>query len=288
MAIFGLVIVAALLGGQPAAKSAQSNQLSWYADYGRAMSAAQRDHRMLLVEFSQEDTKIGDDRVARQLESDTKLRNLARRYVRVRIPRSQEASVDGKTLQLIQHEAFAELQGEAGLAIIDFTDPKSPNYGYVVSIYPFNLPNALDPASLAVLLDLPAGSLTQRTLIFAVRTNPEHPASADGEIYEPLVEEAQSQAAYQAQIRLQGHHFWESRFHRINGELPDGLLSQEVCAESWPGQGLIAAALECVHSWRQSSGHWSAVRGQHQFFGYDMKRGDNGIWYATGIFSVRH
>lgn len=288
MAIFGLVIVAALLGGQPAAKSAQSSQLSWYADYGRAMSAAQRDHRMLLVEFSQEDTKIGDDRVARQLDSDAKLRNLARRYVRVRIPRSQEASVDGKTLQLIQHEAFAELQGEAGLAIIDFTDPKSPNYGYVVSIYPFNLPNALDPASLAVLLDLPAGSLTQRTLIFAVRTNPEHPASADGEIYEPLVEEAQSQAAYQAQIRLQGHHFWESRFHRINGELPDGLLSQEVCAESWPGQGLIAAALECVHSWRQSSGHWSAVRGQHQFFGYDMKRGDNGIWYATGIFSVRH
>lgn len=288
MAIFGLVLVASMLGGQPVAKGAESNQLSWYSDYGRAMSAAQRDHRMLLVEFSQEDTKIGDDRVARQLDSDTKLRNLARRYVRVRIPRSQEASVDGKTLQLIQHGAFAELQGEAGFAIIDFTDPKSPNYGYVVSIYPFNLPNAMDPASLAVLLDLPAGSLTQRTLIFAVRTNPEQPASANGEIFEPLVEEAQSQAAYQAQIRLQGHHYWESRFHRINGELPDGLLSQEVCAESWPGQGLIAAALECVHSWRQSPGHWSAVRGQHRFFGYDMKRGDNGIWYATGIFSVRH
>jgi hypothetical protein len=49
--------------------------------------------------------------------------------------------------------------------------------------------------------------------------------------------------------------------------------------------GLVAAAIDCVHSWRQSSGHWSAVRSRHRFYGYDMKRGSNGIWYATGIFS---
>ena len=65
------------------------------------------------------------------------------------------------------------------------------------------------------------------------------------------------------------------------------MLSREVCAESWPGQRLVEAAEECVHSWRQSSGHWEAVSGQHVCFGYDMKLGASGVWYATGIFGDR-
>jgi len=51
--------------------------------------------------------------------------------------------------------------------------------------------------------------------------------------------------------------------------------------------GLLAAAIECVRCWRLSSGHWGAVRESHPVYGYDMKRGDNGIWYATGIFGRR-
>jgi hypothetical protein len=57
-----------------------------------------------------------------------------------------------------------------------------------------------------------------------------------------------------------------------------------VVAESWPGQELVEACVDCVHSWRQSSGHWSAVQGRQRAFGYDIRRGFNGIWYATGIF----
>jgi hypothetical protein len=29
------------------------------------------------------------------------------------------------------------------------------------------------------------------------------------------------------------------------------------------------------------------VRSRHPLFGYDIKRGQNGIWYATGIFGRR-
>ena len=86
----------------------------------------------------------------------------------------------------------------------------------------------------------------------------------------------------------QGHHNWQNRFERINAKLSAGLLAQEVCAESWPGQGLLEAARECVHSWRQSPGHWDAVKTQHPVFGYDMQRGANGVWYATGIFGRQH
>ncbi len=100
-----------------------------------------------------------------------------------------------------------------------------------------------------------------------------------------LVKEAESHSQHQARIRLQGHHQWNTRFHRINAKLPAGLTASEVCAESWAGENLVEAAVECVRCWRLSSGHWSAVRGRHRYYGYDMKRGENGVWYATGIFS---
>ena len=161
----------------------------------------------------------------------------------VRIPVSHRATVGGKDMRLIDHVAFAELAKQPGLALIDLTDPHCEYYGHVVSIYPLSLPDALTTHSLQVLLDLPRGSLTQRTLIWAVRIHPENPGSADGEFLPTLAEESQNHSEYQARTNQQGHQDWESRFHRISGRLPGGLLAQEVCAESWPGKGLIAAAL---------------------------------------------
>jgi hypothetical protein len=101
------------------------------------------------------------------------------------------------------------------------------------------------------------------------------------------MKEAKSHSRYQARIRVQGHHNWGRRFGRISRFLPGGLRAQEVVAESWPRQGLLDAAVDCVASWRQSAGHWSAVRSRQVRFGYDIRRGSNGIWYATGIFGNR-
>jgi hypothetical protein len=101
-----------------------------------------------------------------------------------------------------------------------------------------------------------------------------------------LVTEAGSHSRYQAQIRVQGHHFWNHRFQRLLGLLPRGLHPREVCAESWPNEKLVDAAVDCVDCWRQSSGHWSAVRASHPHFGYDMQKGSNGLWYATGVFGT--
>ncbi|HEV3021182.1 MAG TPA: hypothetical protein VGX76_01895, partial [Pirellulales bacterium] len=164
------------------------------------------------------------------------------------------------------------------------------HYGYVVSALPF-VPGKFyrfRPHHLAVVLDLPPGTLTQRTMVFAVRIHPESPASTKGELDPVLAQEAKSHSAYQAQIRVQGHHHWERRFPRLSRLLPRGLRAQEVVAESWPHEGLVDAAVDCVDSWRQSSGHWSAVRAHQPRFGYDIQRGGNGIWYATGLFGNRH
>jgi hypothetical protein len=264
-----------------------SDGLVWHSDYSQAMKVADENHSMMLVYFHADDTELEQDAFCTKLASDASLREHVDKHVLVRVPVSQRVLVKGEEIQLIRHPSFAELKGQAGAAVIDMEDPESPFFRHVVSIYPLDLPGALTRKNLAALLSLPKGSLTQRTLILAVRIHPESPESANGTLLTTLAKESENHSLHQAQITNQGHHNWESRFHRISGQLPDGLMAQEVCAESWPGKGLIAAAIDVVHSWRQSSGHWNAVRRPHRYFGYDMKRGRNGIWYATGIFSTR-
>jgi hypothetical protein len=140
------------------------------------------------------------------------------------------------------------------------------------------------PEQMEIIRNLPAGTPTQRALIYAIRTHPDAPASTNGTFDPVLACEADSHSLHQAMIQRQGHHNWDRRSRRINAALPSGLTATEVCAESWPGESLVEAATECVNSWRQSPGHWRAVSTACPVYGYDMKRGRNGIWYATGIF----
>jgi hypothetical protein len=195
--------------------------------------------------------------------------------------------MDGKEVTLLELPSFAEMLVRQGMAIIDFANKDTRYYGSIVSTFPLYRGRPFSAQQISVMLDLPPGTLTQRTLIYAVRTHPDRPGSTSGKCCDNLTSEAKSHSKYQAKICKQGHHTWETRFHRIRSRLPSGMTATEVCAESWPGEGLLAAAIDCVNCWRQSSGHWRAVRECHPRYGYDMKRGRNGIWYATGIFGKR-
>ena len=239
---------------------------------------------MLLVCFHQPGGSELCDRFARQALVDPDVAERLKHYVRARLP--VNTTIPGKDgeITLLEHSGFAEMQGRPGVAIIDYAHRDAPYYGYVVSTFPFLNGRPYTPREMAVILDLPPGTLTQRTLVYAVRTHPDAPASTEGELDPYLAEQARQHSQHQARIRRQGHHNWESRFHQINARLPGGLLASEVCAESWPGESLVEAAIDCVRCWRLSSGHWSSVGSRHPVYAYDMKRGSNGVWYATGIF----
>ena len=187
-------------------------------------------------------------------------------------------------ITLIQHPAFYEMLNTPGIAIIDFKNKDAAYYGDVVSVFPFLNKKPYTLKQTRAMLTLPPGTVTQRSVVFAVRIHPDNPQSTEGELNLRLVEEARSHSQYQADIRNQGHHNWSSRFQRLNVELPTELWASEVCAESWPGQHLLESAIECVACWRYSEGHWSAVVAEHPYYGYDMKLGTNGIWYGTGVF----
>ncbi len=261
---------------------------NWLDDYGAATRAAVESQKLLLIFFHEKQMTADGKGFQATVNADDELQRLLREhYVVAKLPVDTAVKIDGNETTLLEHSSFGEMRRGPGIAIVDFAHPESHYYRHVVSVFPFATDWTLDRDDVNVLLTLPAGSLTQRTLIFAVRTHPEAPHSTDGQLHDALAEESSEHSFHQASINLQGHHNWSSRFQRINARLANGTIAQEVCAESWPGQNLVDAAIECVHSWRQSSGHWRAVSSHHPFFGYDMKRGSNGVWYATGIFAHR-
>jgi hypothetical protein len=255
-------------------------------DYAEAMREAVEDRKMLFI-FFHEPSSDGATRAFERLTlADAGVQEQLKRFVVARLPRDAEITVSGKPIRLLDHGAFAEMHQRQGIAIVDLAHARSDYYGHVVSTFPFTPGKYYRKEALSIILDLPPGTLTQRTMIYAVRIHPEAPASTQGQFHTVLADEAKHQSDHQAAILLQGHHSWDTRFHRISAKL-GGALAQEVVAESWPNETLVEACVDCVHSWRQSPGHWGAVRSRHSLFGYDIQRGRNGIWYATGIFGRR-
>ena len=306
VAVFLSLLGASLFFSAPrtalSAEPAKTVTPEWHTNYDDTYRLAEKQRKMLFLYFQavpQARTVSESSALAKYepvlsmisaMSERAEWRPWLEKFVFLRIPQDYEETVDCKAIPLIDHPAFADLQHEPGIAILDFHNTDRPYYRDVVSICPFKHGKyyAFKPEHVAVLCGLPSGTISQRTMIFAVRIHPENPASTWGEASPVLYDEATAQAAYQAQIRVQGHHQWESRFHRIISRLfgrgtPGTPV--EVVAESWPGENLVDSCVDCVDSWRQSSGHWSAVSANHSGYGYDISRGGNGIWYATGIFS---
>jgi hypothetical protein len=259
--------------------------LTWHSDYLKAIETARDANKLLLVWFADEKKEAENEKFAASVLASADVRPLLAEMTLAKVSTTAIIEHKEKEIKLLKHSTLKELLGGPGLAMIDFRDKEQKFHCHVVTIYPF-LRGEISLPKFKVLCELPAGTLTQRTLMFAVRTHPAKPASAWSPHSEYLAKEAEKHSVHQASINLQGHHNWDARFHQINAGLGVG-GAKEVCAESWPGQTLLDAAEECVHSWSQSSGHWASVSAKHAYFGYDMKRGTNGVWYATGIFGGR-
>ncbi|HEX5445468.1 MAG TPA: hypothetical protein VFW87_16700 [Pirellulales bacterium] len=258
-----------------------------HTDYRKAMDEAVESHKMLFIYFYDPRMTAARKAFETLTLAHLEIKEKLKRYVVVMLPTDAEISMEGKPVKLLSHTAFAEMLNRPGVAMLDLCHERSEYYGHVVSTFPFTPGKYYRREALSIILDLPPGTLTQRTMIYAVRIHPEAPASTQGQFNTVLAEEAKSHAYHQASMQLQGHHAWGARFQRINAKLPNDVLAQEVVAESWPNESLVEACVDCVDSWRQSPGHWGAVRSRHPLFGYDIKRGRNGIWYATGIFGLR-
>lgn len=248
-------------------------------DYATAGEAAQSARAMLLVSV---EPNTGDP-------ADTAGQRLERADVQERFLRSGTPWVFCRigiteAGPLVADPSLVEMRRGPGVFVVDHTG--GPLTGRVVSVLPRTSGKyyRFSPSHIDELASLPPGTLTQRSMVLAVRIHPENPQSTVGTCNPMLCQEAAAHSGHQARIRTQGHHNWGLRSQRIVGNAGGAGSASEVCAESWENQDLLDSCVDCVASWRQSSGHWNAVRSPQSAYGYDIRRGGNGIWYATGIF----
>ena len=292
--LFLLATFTAVVLGPPRAQGAEvagvasAGTVAWLEDYPQARSRAIAEGKMLLVYFRADPENAHRARFERETLGDEKILEILQKFVAVRLPLDAGIMVVGQRVRLLDAASFAPLCGQAGLAVVDFRHPKSVHYQQMVGYLPFEKTAYYAPAyeskhSVATFLTLPAGSLGGRMMIYAVRMHPERPASTGGQQHPVLMNACGSHCEHQAKLGRQGHHHWESRFQEI-WAATGGVAPIEICAESWPDKSLLVACLDCVDAWHHSSGHWNAVRDSHPAFGYDIRRGANGIWYATGLF----
>lgn len=128
-------------------------------------------------------------------------------------------------------------------------------------------------------------SAESRALIDAVRETGAQ--SVQGTLDPELLEMAQQYAQRMAnQQRQDGHAGFEQRFQYLTRAGSGGSSASEITAESWSflSPELAEHARSCVKSWLQSPGHRADMMRFHGRYGYAMARGDNGVYYAVGIF----
>lgn len=269
---------AAATPGQLATPVGDTTPILQVDDYAAALEVAQSTNAMLLVSIEPEAATSDADPVARQLASPA----LRRRYIVGGQPWVFcRLGLDAGGRELIRSVALAALRQGPGIFVVDQAHDRWR--GRVVSVLPRTAGKyyRFSVDDLTLLPDLPAGSLTQRSLILAVRRHPENPQSTCGHCDPTLTAAAAAHSARQARLKRQGHHGWETRSKQLAAGRGN---ASEVCAESWPHQDLLDSCVDCVACWRHSSGHWQAVSSPQSAYGYDLRRGNNGIWYATGIF----
>jgi hypothetical protein len=266
--------------------------LSWHTDYAAACDEARSAKKMLLVNFVPRDESDIQNGFEKSLQQVDAIRAKLDDFVLVRVGENRRA---GNLLfplrkknrgRLIDDAAFKHLGQSPGLAIIDFEHADESYYGQVVTVLPFKNGKYYrwKNSQFEVALGLPAGTITQRMMVWAVRIHPEQPQSTVGTMHPELAALATKHSEYQAQIGVQGHQHFENRAQTVRFVTHSNEVS-EVVAESWENQDLIDSCIDCVASWRQSPGHWAGVSSRHRLYGYDIRKGSNGIWYGTGLFA---
>jgi hypothetical protein len=264
--------------------SAVEPNTTWHTNYEEATDSAMKEKKDLVIYFRAQgelDDALGDVEVAKKLD----------KFIRLKIPTDYQ--VAGK--RLLDYPVLSDMLGRPGLAVVSYHDKKLPTFATVISVHPLTASRyrwvpAYGTEQIKITLELPpAATLSQRSMIYAVRVHPEVPQSVFSVCHPAFLEHAQNHSQRQASMQRQHHANIIAASGTLRGKVERGFAgASEVVAESWGrfvgGENVLEAAFSCIDAWRHSPSHWGAVARRHTYFGYDIAKGANGTWYATGIF----
>lgn len=261
-------------------------ELTWHTDYAAAYQEAQHEKKMLFIFFRDESRPHVANSYEHDVLAQAELLEPLKKVTRAVLP--LDVATPGKPLEkevgkLLDHAAFAFMDHRQGLAMLDLTDRHSPLFGQLVSAHPFTNGKYYTVRGTESVLGLPRGTITQRTLVWAVREHPAGPLSTTGKCHDVLLRQSHHHSQLQAQYESVGHHDWGTRYSEIASAT--GMSASEVAASSWGAPTLVEAAQEIVNSWAGSPTHWGMIVSPQASYGYDMVRAASGNWYGTGIFA---
>jgi hypothetical protein len=270
--------------------------IDWETDYEYAMKTAEQSTRYLLIylyadggsELPESMASLPVIPACREFGTvvldDDFVRSGLAGHVLLKLPMDTKITGEDGTKQSIYSlPGFEHMLEHPGLVVVDFANRDTSYYGEVVGILPFLWGDCPTAKQSATFLNLPSGTLTQRTLTYAVRIHPNQPLSSDGKPLPIVVQAATEHALYQAERGILGHQNYGKRSYQVREVLGGGSPS-EICAQSRSGLGLFEGAIACMRLWRNSGAHWSICRRHHTYYGYDMARSKSGAWFAVGFF----
>jgi hypothetical protein len=281
---FSLTAISPLHAEEAAQTPAQTQDVAetdgWLHDYLEAYRQAKAEKKYLFVVF-EEPGKEGK-LVNFAVEDDE--------HVFVRVSTDAKLSEDAKQT-IRQHNAFHWLASRSGVAIIDLKNDAFS--GDVVSVMPeYKLTSS---QNVIELLNLPPGTITQRTFVWAIRTHRAGPQSTDTSTADPSM---MNYAARYASLMV-NKSMGSGRPH-LNGSMwvmpaqQHGFMhypGTEILSTTWPNQplGIVEGAEALVDTWHDAyggrrTGHWGACANPCSSYGYDMAYDhENSMWYGIGI-----
>ncbi|HEX3726551.1 MAG TPA: hypothetical protein VHV08_09930, partial [Pirellulales bacterium] len=108
-----------------------------HTDYGKAFREAAEDRKLLFIYFYESSPNAANRAFEQLTLADEGIQEQLKRYVVVKLPRDTQIKVDGQSITLLKHPAFAEMLGRQGVAILDLAHERADYYRRVVSSFPF-------------------------------------------------------------------------------------------------------------------------------------------------------
>lgn len=273
---------------KPAPEVRKIGDLPWHTDYSAAYLQAVAEHKQMLMFFRSDKDLLTAGQLEQNVLSRPELRDPLSKFVRVVLftsataPLAKDAKPGTKPMRLLDYPCYAHMHGQAGLAIVDLQTKGDPLFGHCISAHPFSSNTLGSVGTVKIMLELPRGTITQRTLTYVLRTHPEQPASVWGQGHPVLFDQCRHASQLMVNYGSVGHHDWGTRSAYVGGQL--GSSPMEV-ASMGSGNNLFEVAHSAVNLWRGSGVHWGMMITPCRHFGYDMVQSPNGTWYANGLIA---
>lgn len=265
--------------------------LSWHSDYLAAYLEASQEKRYLLMQFR--DAIIGGKPLATtdpvvaasmrpMLEEFSRVELTLNAAMPVLSDQTNNAENGELPNLLLKHRSFRHLGMQPGIAIVDLTDPTSPNHARVVSVLRLPENGQFSSDDLMLALNLPKGAIGQRTLLYAIRSTVPDSSLSMREFSSTLIEFAHRNSRYMANARRVGNFDQETRKQRIEQEFGTQAELKQLVFATETETSIQDAALQAVTSWIGTSESFDILDAPAEAMGMDMfQDSESGRWFVT-------